>query len=68
VRDDAEELIELARRLAWLVCEHHLWPITDAGALHRREGRLDWLVSRLGAEMLGPAGEVVFGATADAAA
>lgn len=68
VRDDAEELIELARRLAWLVCENHLWPVTDADALRRREGRLDWLVSGLGAEMLGPAGEVIFGAPADVAA
>ncbi len=68
VRDNAEELIDVARRLAWRVCENHLWPIADPGALRRREGWIDRLVSRLGAEMLGPAGHVVFGATADAAA
>src|SRR4029078_2084802 len=27
VRDNAEQLIELARRMAWLVCENHLWSV-----------------------------------------
>jgi Family of unknown function (DUF5995) len=64
VRDDAELLITAARRMAWVVCENHLWPLRAAEprALRRRERRIDWLVSRLGAEMLGPAGELAFGA------
>ena len=70
VRDNAEQLIEIARRLAWLVCEHHLWPIpaAETSALRRREGWIDWLVSRLGAEMLGPSGQLIFGPAADVAA
>jgi uncharacterized protein DUF5995 len=70
VRDNAEELIEVARRVAWLVCENHLWPIpaAEVRSLRRRESWIDWLVSRLGAEMLGPAGHLIFGGTADAAA
>ncbi len=69
-REGAEELIAVARRLAWLVCENHLWPIpaAETRALRRRESRLDWLVSVLGAEMLGPAGHVIFGGAADVAA
>ena len=69
-RENAEQLIEIARRMAWLVCEHHLWPIpaVEVRALRRRESWIDWLVSRLGAEMLGPAGHLVFGGVADAAA
>jgi Family of unknown function (DUF5995) len=70
VRDNAEQLIEVARRMAWLVCENHLWPIpaAEARALRRREGWIDWLVAQLGEEMLGPAGHLVFGGEADAAA
>ena len=63
VRDNAEQLIEIARRLAWLVCENHLWPIPagETRALRRREGWIDWLVAQLGEEMLGPAGHLIFG-------
>jgi hypothetical protein len=70
VRDDAEQLIEIARRVAWLVCEHHLWPIpaAEVRALRRRENVIDWLVARIGAEMLGPSGHLLFGGTADVAA
>jgi len=70
VRDNAEQLIELARRLAWLVCEHHLWPVPadEPGALRRREGWIDWLVAQLGEEMLGPAGHLVFGGEHEVAA
>jgi hypothetical protein len=70
VRDNAEQLIEVARRMAWLVCENHLWsiPADEARALRRREGWIDWLVAQLGEEMLGPAGHLVFGGEADAAA
>jgi Family of unknown function (DUF5995) len=70
VRDNAEQLIEIARRLAWLVCENHLWPIpaTETRALRRREGWIDWLVAQLGEEMLGPAGHLIFGGAADVAA
>ncbi len=68
VRDDAGLLIEAARRLAWVVCENHLWPIPadEPRALRRRERWLDWMVSRLGAEMLGPLGHIAFGAAGDA--
>ena len=67
VRDNAEHLIEIARRLAWLVCENHLWPVpaADTRALRRREGWIDWLVAQLGEEMLGPSGHLVFGGAAD---
>jgi hypothetical protein len=67
VRDNAEQLIEIARRLAWLVCENHLWPIpaADVRALRRREGWIDWLVAQLGEEMVGPSGHLVFGGAAD---
>jgi hypothetical protein len=71
VRDNAEQLIEIARRLAWLVCENHLWPIPagETRALRRREGWIDWLVAQLGEEMLGPSGHLIFGgAAADVAA
>jgi Family of unknown function (DUF5995) len=70
VRDNAEQLIEIARRLAWLVCENHLWsiPADEARALRRREGWIDWLVAQLGEEMVGPAGHLVFGLAADVAA
>ena len=70
VRDNAEQLIEIARRLAWLVCENHLWPIPagETRALHRRESWIDWLVAQLGEEMLGPSGHLIFGASADVAA
>jgi Family of unknown function (DUF5995) len=70
VRDDAEHVIETARRLAWLVCEYHLWPIpaAEVGVLQRRASLIDWCVAQLGAEMLGPAGHVLFGGTADIAA
>src|SRR6476660_8673123 len=63
VRDNAEQLIELARRMAWLVCENHLWsvPVDEIRALRRREGWIDWLVAQLGEEMIGPAGHLVFG-------
>jgi uncharacterized protein DUF5995 len=68
-RDNAEQLIEFARRLAWLVCESHLWPIPadEVRALRRREGWIDWLVAQLGEEMVGPAGHLVFGLAAEAA-
>jgi hypothetical protein len=68
-RDNAEQLIEFARRLAWLVCESHLWPIPadEVRALRRREGWIDWLVAQLGEEMVGPAGHLVFGVAAEAA-
>ena len=70
VRDNAEQLIEIARRLAWLVCENHLWPIpaAETRALRRREGWIDWLVAQLGEEMLGPSGHLIFGGSADVAA
>jgi hypothetical protein len=70
VRDDAELLIKAARRMAWVVCENHLWPIPtdDPRALRRCERRIDWLVSRLGAEMVGPSGHLAFGGPEDAAA
>jgi hypothetical protein len=70
VRDNAEQLIEMARRLAWLVCENHLWPIPagETRALRRREGWIDWLVAQLGEEMLGPSGHLIFGGAADVAA
>ena len=70
MRVDAEMLIEAARRMAWVVCENHLWPIPndDARALRRRERWIDWLVSRLGAEMVGPAGHLAFGGPEHAAA
>jgi hypothetical protein len=70
VRDNAEQLIEIARRLAWLVCENHLWPIpaVETRALRRREGWIDWLVAQLGEEMLGPSGHLIFGGAADVAA
>jgi Family of unknown function (DUF5995) len=70
VRDNAEQLIEIARRLAWLVCENHLWPIpsVDVRALRRRESWIDWLVAQLGEEMVGPSGHLVFGPAADVAA
>ena len=68
-RDNAEQLIEFARRLAWLVCESHLWPIPadEVRALRRRECWIDWLVAQLGEEMVGPAGHLVFGVAAEAA-
>jgi hypothetical protein len=70
VRVDAELLIAAARRVAWVVCENHLWPIPadESRALRRRERWIDWLVSRLGAEMVGPVGYLAFGAPEDAAA
>ena len=70
VRDNAEQLIEIARRLAWLVCENHLWsiPADEIRALRRREGWIDWLVAQLGEEMVGPAGHLIFGLAADVAA
>ena len=70
VRDNAEQLIEIARRLAWLVCENHLWsiPADETRALRRREGWIDWLVAQLGEEMVGPAGHLIFGGAADVAA
>ena len=60
-------LIETARRMAWVVCENHLWPIPadERRALRRRERLIDWLVARLGAEMLGPVGHLVFAGTAE---
>jgi Family of unknown function (DUF5995) len=67
VRDNAEELIEIARRVAWLVCENHLWSM-PAGPLRRRESWIDWLVAQLGEEMLGPAGHLLFGGEDDVAA
>ena len=69
-RDNAEQLIELARRLAWLVCENHLWPVpaVEVRALRRREGWIDWLVAQLGEEMLGPSGHLLLGGAADIAA
>ncbi len=68
VRGDAQMLIEAARRMAWVVCENHLWPIPadERRALRRRERFLDWLVARLGAEMLSPVGHLVFGVPEDA--
>ena len=39
VRDNAEQLIEIARRLAWLVCENHLWPIPAARPARCAVGR-----------------------------
>lgn len=70
VRADAEVLIAAARRMAWVVCENHLWPIPadDTHALRRRECLLDRLVSQLGEEMVGPVGHLAFGAPEDAAA
>jgi hypothetical protein len=70
VRDGAEQLIELARRLAWLVCENHLWPVPagEIRALRRREGWIDWLVAQLGEEMVGPAGHLLFGGEDELAA
>ena len=70
VRDNAEQLIELARRMAWLVCENHLWsvPVDEVRALRRREGWIDWLVAQLGEEMIGPAGHLVFGVEDEVAA
>ena len=70
VRDNAEQLIELARRMAWLVCENHLWsvPVDEIRALRRREGWIDWLVAQLGEEMIGPAGHLVFGVEDEVAA
>ena len=68
VRDNAEQLIESARRLAWLVCENHLWPVTATRALRRRECWIDWLVAQLGEEMLGPSGHLLLGRAADIAA
>ena len=70
VRVDAELLISAARRMAWVVCENHLWPIPadETQALRRRENVIDWLVSHLGAEMVGPVGHLAFGAPEDAAA
>jgi Family of unknown function (DUF5995) len=70
VRVDAEQLIAAARRVAWVVCENHLWPIRaeEPRALGRRERLIDWLVSRLGAEIIGPVGYLAFGAPQDAAA
>jgi Family of unknown function (DUF5995) len=70
VRVDAERLIAAARRMAWVVCENHLWPIPadETRALSRRERVIDWLVSRLGAEMVGPVGHLAFGAPQDVAA
>lgn len=70
VQVDAELLITAARRMAWLVCENHLWstPALDPRALRRREDWIDWLVSRMGAEMLGPSGHLAFGGPEDAVA
>ena len=48
VRDNAEHVIEIARRLAWLVCENHLWPIPAAEAEGAPASRkLDRLVRSL---------------------
>jgi hypothetical protein len=70
VGDDAEVLIGAARRVAWVVCENHLWPLRadDPRSLRRRERLIDWLVARLGADMIGPAGQLAFGVAEEAAA